>query len=142
MVDVADGIDLFSAMTDKFITIIYIYDMVHTALDLNEPVPLANQKGTMFDVTVPLTYTSSRERMRKWLTVVGIVLGRFCLSLHTRLRVAQRPDLDDVFVGLADVFGLGSLMTFLKSKIAYEHEGCPIGLGLSRFPQKKLCMCL
>jgi hypothetical protein len=38
-------------MADEFITI--IGEMIKTPPDPNEPMPLANQKGTMFGVTIP-----------------------------------------------------------------------------------------
>ncbi|CAN9083987.1 hypothetical protein CC77DRAFT_570393 [Alternaria alternata] len=83
-------------MADEFTAI--IGEMIKTPPDPNEPVPLANQKGTMFGVTIPF-------HVLCWIFVA--------FRLHTRLRVVREPGLDDLFVVLAAAFNLVSLVTFL-----------------------------
>ncbi|KAG9193102.1 hypothetical protein G6011_03137 [Alternaria panax] len=83
-------------MADEFTAI--IGEMIKNPPDPNESMPLANQKGTMFGVTIPF-------HILCWIFVA--------FRLHTRLRIVREPGLDDLFVVLAAVFNLVSLVTFL-----------------------------
>ncbi|KNG51584.1 hypothetical protein TW65_91070 [Stemphylium lycopersici] len=91
-------------MVDEFTSIIRV--MMKNPPDPNEPIPLANQKGTMYGVTIPF-------HVLCW-TFVAI-------RLHTRIWVVREPGLDDVFVVLAAVFNLISMITFL--------HGTTLGMG-------------
>ncbi|CAA9965088.1 hypothetical protein PTMSG1_08447 [Pyrenophora teres f. maculata] len=83
-------------MADTFITI--VATMLHDPPDPNEPIPFANKKSTIYGVTIPFHVLS-------WIFVF--------FRLHTRLRVVRDPGLDDVFVVLAAIFNLLSLIAFL-----------------------------
>ncbi|KAI4942274.1 hypothetical protein J4E91_010248 [Alternaria rosae] len=84
-------------MADEFTRI--IEEMMLTPPNPNAPLPLANKKGTMFGVSIPF-------HILCWI-VVGF-------RLHTRLRVVREPGLDDLFVVLAAVFNLISIIAFLQ----------------------------
>ncbi|KAH9874361.1 hypothetical protein IAQ61_003550 [Plenodomus lingam] len=83
-------------MTEHFANIVATM-MAHPP-DRNAPLPLANHKSTMFGVTISFHVVS-------WL-FVGF-------RLHTRFRVVREPGWDDVFVVLAALFNLVSVIAFL-----------------------------
>ncbi|KAF1944326.1 hypothetical protein EJ02DRAFT_442619 [Clathrospora elynae] len=85
-------------MADEFTTI--IGGMMQSPPNPNEPIPFTNHLGTMYGVSIPFHVLS-------WIFVA--------FRLHTRLRVVREPGLDDLFVVLAALFNLVSLITFLKS---------------------------
>ncbi|KAL6710174.1 hypothetical protein ACN47E_009965 [Coniothyrium glycines] len=91
-------------MADEFTSI--IMQMMSQPPDPNAPVRISNRKEAMFGITIPF-------HVLTWL-MVGI-------RLHTRFRVVREPGWDDLFVVLAAIFNLVSLIAFL--------EGSKYGLG-------------
>jgi hypothetical protein len=75
---------------DEFTTI--ILEMMQSPPDPNLPVPLANQKGVIFGVTIPfhVRFIPSEE-LRTRLTVAGVVLGYGCFSSSHKNTCRSRP---------------------------------------------------
>lgn len=106
-----------SASPDEFTSV--ITTLLQHPPDPNEPSPVWNRKGTIYGITIPLqvcpllnkidSSPSSQLQVLCWLFVAT--------RLHTRIRVVRDPGLDDVFVVLAALFNLVSLIGFLESML-------------------------
>jgi hypothetical protein len=107
-------------MADEFTAV--IGEMFRDPPDRNGRLPLANHKGTMFGVTIPFHVGPSQQLIVLEAYPLQVLCWIFvAFRLHTRLRVVREPGLDDLFVFLAAVFNLISLVSFLYGQLLRLH---------------------